>query len=120
MIIDDDVFEKFVKPLISIGLDTVENTKLYYDTLNSYQGSLFIKENGLGTCQFNFLLDILNNQDLTKCPQCGSYNDNIECPIIRCDICDHEWSVKTDHSNEVCNACVAFKTDKCDKTPNKH
>ena len=120
MIIDDDIFNNHIKHLIKLGLDTAENSKLYYDTLNNHQSAMFIKENELGTPQFNFLIDILDNQELTKCPHCGHFNDNIECPIIRCDVCDHEWYVETPNSDSVCEACVAFKTDKCDKTPNKN
>jgi len=113
MIIDSLYFDRYLKHLLKLGLAESQNTKLYYDIINEKELAKFMVENGIATSHFKFLYDILDNQELTKCPSCGHYNDNIECPILRCEICDHQWKITTPSTSDVCIECVAFKTSHC-------
>lgn len=115
MIIDDEIFNGVVAPLCRAGVGLIENTSEFYHLVNNHEIASFIYTNKLGSAQFNFLYEILQNQELTLCPECGHYNDNIDCPIIRCEKCDFEWEVSTPSAVDVCKACDAFKLGTCEK-----
>jgi hypothetical protein len=118
MNVPDDIWDK-VANLTTIGLISLENMKEFYDVVNDVNLRNFLIENNAASNQLKFLTEVLNEPKLTKCPNCGHYNSNIECPIIRCDYCDHEWPVKTKSSDLVCNECYAFQTQQCNKKPPK-
>jgi hypothetical protein len=113
MIINSNVIENYLKHIIKVGLLTLENTSLYYKIINDKETADTIIGMNAGTPHFMFLQEVLDNQELSKCPKCGHYNDNIECPILRCDVCDHQWKIETLHADEVCLDCTAYKTDNC-------
>lgn len=117
MIVDDNIFNKHIKHLIAIGLSQIENYKKYYELVNNTELRRFLIESGASTPHFRFLSEVLDNPKLTKCPECGHYNDNIECPIIRCEVCDNEWKIETPSSDEVCGTCIAHQTENCNKKP---
>jgi hypothetical protein len=119
MIIDDSLFNKHIKHLLILGLDALQNTKKYYELVQNREVADFIMQTGGATPHFCFLRSVLDNQEVTKCPACGHYEDNIECPIIRCSICDHEWKIDIPYSNDVCEVCVADITMKCKRIPQR-
>ncbi len=119
MIIDDSMFNNHLRKLINIGLTQLENYKEYYTILNDDSTRQFLIDNDACPPHFKFLAEVIMNQKLTKCPECGHYNDNIECPIIRCEICDHEWKIDTQTSDKVCEGCIAFQTENCIKKPQR-
>lgn len=120
MIIDDKVFLQLIRPVMLAGLDTMENTPEFYEIINSEEKRSFLIENEVATATVKFLDHVLRNQKLTRCPECGHYNDNIECPIIRCEYCDHEWAIeKNDITEAMCNECRAHLTSHCDGKPPK-
>jgi hypothetical protein len=118
MNINEMVF-KDLQVLIKVGLETLQNTRKYYDLVNNKETSRFLVENNCSPPHFSFLKEMLDNQEYTVCIKCGHYNANIECPIIRCEYCDTEWKVDSRTSDSVCEDCVAVKTNNCNKKPNK-
>lgn len=120
MIIDDRIWEEYICKLIKIGLATVENTGFFYDCLNEKEVRRLIVESKANTGTFGFLHDVLEDPFLARCPVCGHNNENIDCPIIRCEYCDHEWKVQTYHSNAACRECIAHKTGNCNSKPNNN
>jgi hypothetical protein len=118
MNIPDDMWFEITK-ICKAGLINLENTKEFYDIVNNERIRNFLVENNCATSQVLFLKDVLDNPIHTKCPNCGHYNSNIECPIIRCEYCDFEWAIKTEHSDKVCEECISFITHHCDKNPPK-
>ena len=117
MIIDDEIFNNYITKLIKVSLEELANTRYYYSIINNRSISDFIYSNNAGTPHFRFLKEVLLNQELAKCPKCGHYNDNIECPIVVCGYCNTEFIIHSDSSEDVCNDCIAYKTKHCDKKP---
>jgi len=116
MVIDDTILND-LKKVIKAGLYTLENSELYYNIVNNRETSDFIYDNKIGTPHFNFLKEMLRAQHLTSCPNCGHFNDNVECPIIVCEYCSHHFKVVTPSSESVCDDCIASKTGKCNREP---
>ena len=119
MIIDDEIFNGVLTPLVKTGISYIENTDEFYHLINNREIAAFIYSNNMGSPQFMFLYEMLQQPELSRCPMCGNYNENIECPIIRCENCDHEWKVETLSSDLVCNECTAYKLQTCEKKVNK-
>ena len=74
MIIDDEIFEGPLRKLIQVALISLENSKAYYNLVNDQKVSDFIYEHDAGSAHFNFLKEVLRDQELAKCPKCGHYN----------------------------------------------
>ena len=117
MHIDDEVIKNIRNALLA-GMISLEDTVHYYNMINDSRTADFLINNECATSHFKFLREVLNNPILSMCPQCGHHNSNIECPIIRCEYCDHEFKINTKNADKVCDECVAFKTKKCNKKPN--
>ena len=113
MIIEDDIWETYIKQFIQLGIEWLQNTPLYYEAVNNKKVARLLNEHNVKVPHFLFLDYVLTNNKITECPNCGHYNDNVECPIIRCELCDHEWKINTPFNNMVCDNCIAAKTLKC-------
>jgi len=119
MIVDDELMKKYLLKFIKMGIQYAENTEFYYETINNKEVARFLKENNIMVPHMHFLDYILENQKLTKCPKCDHYNSNIECPVIRCELCNHEWIVDTPYNYAICEDCIAYKTGKCNRVIKK-
>lgn len=117
MVVDDKLLNNISK-LTRSGLDNLEGTQLYNDMLSDKHLTDFLKSiDGLPP-EARFITYIVNNPKLARCPKCSEYNSIIECPIIRCEYCDHEYLVITPHNEAVCKRCVADKVNTCQHKPN--
>jgi hypothetical protein len=115
MNIDDDTLKELAT-LVTVGLIWTEGTSRYTDIVNNTQVRRFIVQNDMATEHFKFLDYVLNNQKVTKCPKCGHFNTNIECPVIVCDYCGDEFIIHGPEAVAVCKDCIAYKTRKCEKS----
>ena len=117
MLIEDHIWEKYIVKFVQLGMGYAENSRLYYDAINDINVRKLLLESKATTPHFDFLCEILDNPEYVVCPNCGQHNTNVDCSIIRCEFCDHEWKINTQKGDILCEDCIACKTGRCDKRP---
>lgn len=116
MIINDRI-KKIIGDIVGQGLAWLENTEKYYEILHDRETSRFIVENLNPPPHFKFLNYVIDNPRLSKCPECGHCNPNIDCPSVICEYCNTHFIILTKMSKEVCIDCSAYKTKHCKIIP---
>ncbi len=117
----NDKVDDFIKNAVLYYLDQIEstviNTSYEKELISNNETSIykFLCDKGLANNRIKALNSIAKElKQLKKCPNCNTTVFSVDCSMVVCTNCHHEFFIHTKETVEYCKECVGYTIGDCE------